>query len=254
MSGIVRILLSNDDGIEAPGLRALEERLRDMAELWVVAPDKERSTTSHAMSLHSPIFMHQAGERRFAVEGLPADCVYLALHHLLPSFPALVISGINAGANLGRDVFYSGTAAAAREAALHGVRGLACSLASGDDFAMASDVTAGLVEKILSSRPADEVPLLLNLNIPAKRPSEIRPGVLGERVYPRSVEARKVPVSGLTYYWLGGPPVESQLSQGSDAWLIQNGYASLTPLSLDQTLFASMERTRALLQRCRDGH
>ena len=124
----MQLLLSNDDGINAPGLAALSGGLAELAECWVVAPAHENSAGSHALSLHRPLRVHPRGERRFAVDGSPADCVYLGLQRFMPVRPAAVVSGINRGANVSLDVYYSGTVAAAREAAMWGVPALSVSL------------------------------------------------------------------------------------------------------------------------------
>ncbi|MEO1173285.1 MAG: 5'/3'-nucleotidase SurE, partial [Myxococcota bacterium] len=124
-----RILLSNDDGIHARGIRTLAEALEPLGELWVVAPDRNQSGTSHSISLHDPLRIKRIQERRFSVDGTPADCVYLALHHILPGPPDIVFSGTNHGPNLGNDVIYSGTVSAAMEGALYGYRAVAMSLA-----------------------------------------------------------------------------------------------------------------------------
>jgi len=133
----MRILLSNDDGIRAEGLQALRQALAPLAEIWVVAPDRERSAVSHAISLHQPLRVEQVAERQYAVDGTPTDAVYLALHHLMPEQPDLVMSGINRGHNLGNDVVYSGTVSAAMEGALFGHKAVAISLCLSEDHGLA---------------------------------------------------------------------------------------------------------------------
>jgi len=247
-----RILLTNDDGINAPGLKALKQRLENDFEVWVVAPDVERSTSSHAMSLRSPLFVEEISERSFSVRGLPADCVYLALHHFMPAYADLVISGINAGANMGKDVFYSGTVAAAREGAFHGIRALASSLVQGRDFRVAADITFQVASSLLERSDDELLPLLFSLNIPGKDVKGLRTGVLGLRKYPKQVEKRTVPVTGEDYYWLGGPPIEDDLLEGTDGWLVRNSYAAITPLSLDQTQGDKVEYTAQCFRNLED--
>ena len=234
MTGIL-VLLTNDDGIEAPGLRALERAFarRPDVETWIVAPDSERSTCSHGMTLHQPIFTKEVGERRIALSGLTADCVYFGMFDCLPRRPSVVISGINRGPNLGEDVIYSGTVAGAREAVVRGVHGVAASLVSGDDF---ERVANSVVEiGLLVARLPVSVPRLLNLNYPAGDFKGPQFAYLGQRSYPEEAERRVVPISGRDYYWLGGPPVRDKLIEGTDGWLVDKGVASATLLSTDQT-------------------
>ncbi|MEZ4273416.1 MAG: 5'/3'-nucleotidase SurE [Myxococcota bacterium] len=173
-----RILLSNDDGIDAPGLTALTEGLQDLGELWVVAPERERSAASHAISLHKPLRIKKRQERRYAVSGTPSDCVYMALNHLMSDrAPDVIVSGINAGPNLGNDVLYSGTVAAAMEGALFGIRAVAVSLdlrhsgpsPGGPHYRTAAEYLKGAIPGIL----ATEMPagVVLNVNVP-NRPSD----------------------------------------------------------------------------------
>jgi 5'-nucleotidase len=229
-----RFLLTNDDGIDAPGLAALEAALAAAgAEVWVAAPDGERSTCSHGMTLYRPLFTREAGPRRFAVDGTPADCVYWALFGGALPRPAAVLSGINRGANLGSDVIYSGTVAGAREAAMRGVHGIGASLVDGDAF----DAPARAVAEValrLARGPAAPV-RLLNLNFPGGGFGGIRAGRLGRRLYPEVVETRRPPGRGGPYHWLGGPPVEDAREPGTDGWLVARGFASATALALDQT-------------------
>ncbi len=241
------VLLTNDDGIDAPGLLALEkafQKLKDV-ELWVVAPHQGRSTTSHGMSLARPVFTYQHGQRRIAVDGLPVDCVYLAFYGLLKALPDVVVSGINNGANLGSDVIYSGTVAGAREAAVRGVHGVAASLVEGDDFdKVASNVCKIAIE--LAGRPRQPT-LILNLNYPAGEFDGPRFSRLGIRKYPHIVSKREAPLDNQSYYWLGGPPVEDKEVNGTDGWLIGRGIASATWLLLDQTDIEKTAQATSLL-------
>jgi 5'-nucleotidase len=228
------VLLTNDDGIDAEGLRALEEEFSQVEEVetWTVAPDRGQSTTSHGMTLYRPVFAQQRSERRFAVDALPADCVYLALFGLLPRRPDIVLSGINRGPNLGQDVIYSGTVAAAREAVVRGIHGVAASLVHGSDYRAAARSARKITIAALASD--SQSPLLLNLNYPAGDFTGPKLAPLGQRRYPWVVDLRTSP-NGSTYYWLGGPAVHDEEVPGSDGWLVSQGIASATPLQLDQT-------------------
>jgi 5'-nucleotidase len=243
MTSPLRVLLTNDDGIEAPGLAALGAAFAAIAgvEVWVAAPRTERSTCSHGMTLGRPVFVREAGPRRYAVDGLPADCVYLALFGLMPERPHVVVSGVNHGANLGSDVIYSGTAAGAREATIRGIHGIAASLVSGDDFTAAAESAASIAARIrdIAASPA----ILLNLNYPGGRFDGPFLARLGERSYPEVVEGGVAPLTGERYYWLGGPPVADRLHDGTDGWLVARGVASATFLTLDQTLGSPLPGT-----------
>jgi 5'-nucleotidase len=234
MVELFRVLLTNDDGIEAPGIRALADAFADEegVEVWIAAPDRGRSTCSHGMSLSRPVFAHEVAPREVAVDGLPVDCVYLAMYGLMPSPPDVVISGINHGANLGSDVIFSGTVAGARQAALQGVHGMATSLVEGDDFGPAARTTCRLARE-LAALPATP-PRVINLNFPAGAFEGPRFAPLGVREYPHVVARRTAPLTGATYYWLGGPPVHNRRIPGTDSWLIAHGVASATALALDQ--------------------
>lgn len=235
MPEAIRVLLTNDDGISAPGIAALERAFASLnnVELWVVAPDRGRSTTSHGMSLERPVFAAERGSHRIAVSGLPADCVFLALFGILKEMPHVVVSGINRGANLGCDVIYSGTVAAAREAVQRGVHGIAASLVSGDDYDRAARSVRDIAVEL--ALVPNQPPRLLNLNYPAgqfKAPQFAR---LGVRNYPLRVTERAVPLNNKKYYWLGGPVIHDEPIRGTDSWLISQGIASATLLRLDQT-------------------
>lgn len=229
------ILLSNDDGARAPGLEALAEGIEAAldAEVWVVAPERQRSAASHTITLHKPLRVKKIASRRFATSGTPVDCVYLGIHELCPRRPDLVISGINDGYNLGADVFYSGTVAAAAEGGLRGVPAIAASLSPGrDGFAAAATMAANLAEALLADPPPRNT--VLNLNVPAGGAEAYRWTCLGERRYADVVHAREDPRGG-TYYWIGGGVDEPGVVPGSDCEAVAEGIASITPLFLDLT-------------------
>lgn len=232
----VRVLLSNDDGVHAEGLRALSEAFEGH-EVWVVAPDREQSASSHAISLHRPVRMVEVAPRRFAVDGTPTDAVYMGLNLVLRAArPDLVVSGINHGPNLANDVLYSGTVAAATEGALLGVHSLAVSLASGPphDFSHAARFAAALGTTLLSSSlPA---PLLLNVNVPPGPVRGYRFTRLGRRNYGNEV-VEKLDPRGRRYYWIGGEggPVNEDIPGSDCNTVVFDRLVAITPLHLDWT-------------------
>lgn len=231
------ILLSNDDGVSAPGLAALAEALEDVAEVVIAAPDRERSATSHSISLDRPLRVDELRPGVFSIDGTPVDCVYLALLHLVPRRPALVVSGINHGYNLGSDVFYSGTVAAALEGAIRGVPGVALSLErkNPQDFSPAAAFARALVGEALARGDSALPPgCLLNVNLPAGPLAGFQMTCLGRRVYRDQVEVRR-DLRGRSYYWIGGPEDRAEDIPGSDCTAVHAGYASITPLALDLT-------------------
>jgi 5'-nucleotidase len=232
------ILVSNDDGFDAVGCVALRLALSRFADVVTVAPRYEQSAKSHAISLHHPL-RHQEHETNVhSVDGTPADCVYVALFRedLLPRRPDLVASGINHGPNLGSDVHYSGTVAAAREGALRGIPSIAfSSMAPRRDFESNAELAAIICERVLqSTMPTDQVPLL-NVNFPEGPVAGVIPTRLGTRIYAEGVEVRDDP-RGREYYWIGSPgaPTHGEVS-GSDTDAVDRGYASITPISIDTT-------------------
>ncbi len=247
MGRLLKVLLTNDDGIDAPGIMALERAFAEYpeVEVWTVAPDRGRSTSSHAMSLSRPIFTYDRGPRRVAIDGLPADCVYLALFGLLDFRPDVVVSGINRGANMGCDVIYSGTVACAREAAERGIHGVAASLVRGDEYGPAAKSVCKIAIE-LAKYPVSPV-LLVNLNYPSGAFDGPRFAGLGIRKYPLTVSKRTVPLDNRTYYWLGGPPIEDQEVPHTDGWLVGQGIASATLLKRDQTDYEMMNEAATLL-------
>jgi 5'/3'-nucleotidase len=229
------ILICNDDGIDAPGIIALAEALGRLGEVWVIAPDREQSAKSHAISLDRPLRVEERQERWWAVDGTPADSVYLALHHLLPRRPALVASGINRGYNLGSDFFYSGTVAAAVEGAVRGIPAFAISLERGEPAGMehAARFAHAIGHAILSEGLPPKT--LLNVNVPNHgEPKGYQWTRLGQRAYRDQVEVR-TDLRGQRYFWIGGPEVEVEDAPGSDGEAVRSGIVSITPLDLDLT-------------------
>lgn len=243
------VLLGNDDGIEATGLQALERAVEGLGETWVVAPATEQSARSHAFTMHEPLRVRAHAERRFAVTGTPADAIYLALHKLLPRAPALVLSGINRGANLATDVLYSGTVAAAREAVTYDVPAIAVSLYIKEGDATLHWDTAGAVaRRVAEAVVAHGLPpgVLLNVNVPNVERGALR-GVravpMGRRRYVPKVHEQRDP-RGRSYYWIGGPHERFEGDDGNDGPTCEQGFAVVTPLHLDLTDHRALERVR----------
>jgi 5'-nucleotidase len=235
------ILVSNDDGIDAPGIVALAEALADLGEVMVVAPDREQSAKSHAISLDRPLRVDERRPGWWAVDGTPADCVYLGLLHLLPRTPALVASGINRGYNLGSDFFYSGTVAAAVEGAIRGVPAFAISLERGPSEGLGA--AARFAHAVAHAILAEGLPpkTLLNVNVPNRGPVRGYQWTrLGERAYRDQVEVR-TDLRGQRYFWIGGPEIDVADSPGSDGAAVRGGAVSVTPLDLDLTSHSLLE-------------
>jgi 5'-nucleotidase len=236
------ILLSNDDGHQAKGLRVLAVALRQRADVVICAPETEQSTTSHALTLTRPLRLRAVDEGIFAVDGTPADCVYVALNagtRVLPRPPDLVVSGMNHGLNLGADVFYSGTVAAAREAALRHVPAMAMSADDQADPVEAADVCAKLAMGLITIQRgprlvSSQLAPLINVNVPPGAGWPIRATRLGLRVYDDIVEFRHDP-RGREYLWIGGGGVRHGERSGSDTEAYDRGEVSVTPLLLDLT-------------------
>ena len=231
------ILLSNDDGVTAPNLLALHDALAPMADVVICAPELNQSATSHSLSLHRILRLRQVEEHIFSVDGTPADCVYVALHsgtRILPRRPDLVVSGMNHGLNLGVDVFYSGTVAAAREAAIRRLPSIAISADARASRAAAAALGASLALATLERFQADRTQRtpLLNVNIPPGDSWPVRATRLGARLYSEDVEYRTDP-RGREYLWLGGVGVRHDHVPGSDTEAYDEGVASITPLTID---------------------
>lgn len=240
----MNLLCTNDDGIHAHGLTCLVRAAEPLGEVTVVAPDREQSATSHSLTLHHPIRPLKRGDRRYQVDGTPTDCVMLAVEALMSERPDFVLSGINHGQNMGEDVLYSGTVAAAMEGLALGIPSIAISFAGGDlraDVSMLDDqvqVLSRLLRHFLAL-PAFPRETLLNVNLPPLPQSEIK-GVrltrLGRRVYSDSLKPMRDPW-GREIYWIGGGSIEWTGREDSDFRAIQEGYISVTPLHLDLTHF-----------------
>jgi len=235
------ILVSNDDGYSAPGCAALAAALAEFADVVVVAPEQEQSAKSHAITLSSPLRHRLVSPGVHAIGGTPVDCVYVALFHatLLPRKPDLVASGINHGPNLGMDIHYSGTVAAAREAAMRGVPAIAFSSLARDVMPTAP-IAAALCRRMLEAVKPDGQAPLFNVNFPKGDVLGVRATRLGARHYAEGVDVHRTP-RGREYFWIGGPGgVEHGDAEGSDTQAVDAGYASVTPLSIESTLTAHL--------------
>lgn len=247
----MRILLTNDDGINARGIHSLARELSSLGELFVVAPDRERSGTGHSITVFEPIRVIKTSlpeaSAAWIVGGTPVDCVKLALNTLVKQDIDLVVSGINHGPNLGTDVLYSGTVSAAAEGVILGIPSLAVSLNSYQEY-MDFDYAARFTRNVIrvASRRGLEKKTLININIPALEQREIK-GVritkLGIRNYDNLFEERQDP-RGNTYYWLGGGVVKEEQESDSDVVAVQDGYISVTPIHLDLTDYRLIDEYR----------
>jgi len=237
---IVKILITNDDGWESPGIHVLQEVASEFGEAIVVAPDRDQSGVGQAITLMRPLRLRSSGGNRFAVEGgTPTDCVYVGIHHVLDGEkPDLVLSGINAGPNLGWDVHYSGTVAGVREAALQGIAGVAFSLLRGPG-GFPFESTRRWVRRVLEhNRTFEGRPFTFyNVNIPHPDIGPvhgIRVTKLGQRYYAKDICIRSDPRGG-EYFWIGGDGVHMPDIPGSDCNAVRDGYVSVTPLCCDVT-------------------
>jgi len=244
----MRVLCTNDDGILAHGLSCLVAAVEPIADVTVVAPDREQSATSHSLTLHHPVRPIQRGDRRWQIDGTPTDCVMIAVEALMDERPDFVLSGINHGQNMGEDVLYSGTVAAAMEGVSIGIPSIAISFAGGDlraDVSMLDkqiEPLRNLLRHLLTLRsfPANT---LLNVNIPPLPGDEIK-GVkltrLGRRVYSDSIKRMEDPW-GRPIFWIGGGSIAWSGHPDSDFRAIDEGFISVTPLHLDVTNHAMLD-------------
>ncbi len=230
------ILVSNDDGYDSRGIQALRAALEGLGDIFIVAPEHEQSAKSHSLTLHRPLRRRAVEERVTAVDGTPADCVYSALYHpdLLPRRPDLVVSGINHGPNLGTDVHYSGTVAAAREAAVRGIPAIAFSALSLKVLDNAALYARDIVARFLRAARPDGAAPLLNVNFPVIEPKGMVATRLGLRHYDDEMIIREDPRGG-EYLWIGGAEVKHPPMDASDTLATDEGYVSVTPLRIDVT-------------------
>jgi 5'-nucleotidase len=242
----VKILVSNDDGYFAPGITLLAEALRQMGEVTVVAPERDRSGASNSLTLDRPLTVRRAPNGYFSVNGTPTDCVHIAVTGLLDFTPDLIVSGVNLGANMGDDTIYSGTVAAAAEGYLLGIPSVAVSLTSktGQHFDSAIGIALQIVERLRAS-PIRE-PVLLNVNVPDVAPAELG-GIevtrLGRRHKAEPVVKLKTP-RGETAYWIGPAGGAADAGPGTDFHAVESRRVSVTPLRMDLTHNAQLARVQ----------
>jgi 5'-nucleotidase len=249
-----RILVTNDDGINAPGLRVLERIARTLSnDVWVVAPETNQSGASHSLTMHRPLRIRKVSRRRFAIDGTPTDCVLLALQTVIKNGPVdLVLSGVNQGANLGEDVTYSGTIAAAMEATVFNVPAIALSQSCRNShpvkWATAEQHAPGIVSRLFSAEWHRN--LLININFPDCLSDSVR----GTRVTAQGKRKlgdellERIDPRGQPYVWIGGLRTEEAYQEGTDLHAVAEGYISVTPIHMDMTHRASFERLRTALQ------
>ncbi|MFD2168616.1 5'/3'-nucleotidase SurE [Tumebacillus lipolyticus] len=247
----MRILISNDDGVQAEGIRVLAERLKTVGKVVVVAPDRQRSAAGHGITLHRPLFVNYHklcdGVDAYGVSGTPADCVKLGVNEIMKDArPDLIVSGINEGSNLGSDVMYSGTVSAAIEGAVQGIPSIAVSQCGHSqlDYAGAADFTAKLITQVMKNGLNKDT--VLNVNYPALKPDAVK-GVritkLGERRYHNIFEKHYSP-RGEAYYWLAGDLKDLAVEPDSDIQAIIDGYVTVSPVHFDFTHFQLMDDLR----------
>jgi 5'-nucleotidase len=246
----MRILLSNDDGVYAKGIQVLQQALSQIAQVTTVGPDRNCSGASNSLTLLNPLRTQQLSNGYIAVSGTPTDCVHLAISQLLNYTPDLVVAGINHGANMGDDVIYSGTVAAATEGRHLGLPAIAVSLAGHDDeyFETAAYVTVQVIKKLKSHPlPADQI---LNINVPAIPLNELK-GLqitrLGRRHKAETMTKSRDPW-GRDIYWYGSLGPELDAGPGTDFHAITHGYASITPIHVDMSAYKSMDQLKQWLE------
>ncbi|WP_215395613.1 5'/3'-nucleotidase SurE [Rheinheimera oceanensis] len=246
----MRILLSNDDGVHAKGMQVLQQALSQIAEVTTVGPDRNCSGASNSLTLINPLRVQEMENGFLSVNGTPTDCVHLAISQLLNFTPDLVVAGINHGANLGDDVLYSGTVAAATEGRHLGLPAIAVSLAGREEehFATAAYVTVQVIKKLKSHPlPADQI---LNINVPAVSIEQLK-GIqvtrLGRRHKAETMTSATDPW-GRKIYWYGSLGSELDAGEGTDFYAVANGYASVTPLQIDMSAYKSMDTLRQWLE------
>lgn len=238
------ILITNDDGISSPGIRALEDALASVGDVYVVAPETEQSAVAHALTLHRPLRVEEVGEKRYFVNGTPTDCVIVAVNKVLPVKPDILISGINNGANLGDDITYSGTVAAAIEGTLLGIPSIAISLVtdymngdglhkSASKLKIASEYLKETAVKVLRNGLPDDT--LLNINVPnTEEIKGVKITKQGKRIYDNSIQGLKDP-RGRECFWIGGGVPKWETGGNTDLEAVSSGHISVTPVHLDLT-------------------
>lgn len=243
-----RILVTNDDGFGAPGLQALAAALESIGEVWIAAPNAEKSGASRAITIHEPIRADPMGERKWRVQGSPSDCVMLALNELLEFRPDVVLSGINPGPNLGENIFYSGTVAGAAEAAKYGIPGVAVSVNARHDidFQPACEMAAQVTRRVLAGGLPPGT--ALNVNVPHPKSGGVRVTHQSSKISRNFFLASKDP-RGRPYYWMDEEVPWDDAEPGSDYEAVRDGYTSVTPMRFDPTVYEWLATARSWLMR-----
>ncbi|HVN98087.1 MAG TPA: 5'/3'-nucleotidase SurE [Syntrophorhabdaceae bacterium] len=245
------ILLTNDDGIHSEGLTVLRQDLIKTHDVCVVAPERERTCIGHAITLHKPLRIRELKEGIYATNGAPADCVYLAIKAILKRKPDMIISGINKGPNMGQDVHYSGTVAAAKEGAFLGITSMAVSICAREDFLFKDSALAvhEIIDIVKGKTLFTHSFLNANIpNIPYKETKGFMVTRLGKRIYNDEVLERVDPRGG-KYYWIGGTSDAYEEIRGTDFYAVAKGYVSITPLGLDMTHIDSIKDYKTYFRR-----
>ncbi|MFT5697696.1 MAG: 5'-nucleotidase [Desulforhopalus sp.] len=235
------ILITNDDGIYSPGLEALQEALQPLGTTIVIAPERDNSAVSHSLTMHRPLKVQQLDEQMYSVDGTPTDCVAIGLKKILSQQPDLLVSGINAGANLGDDISYSGTVSAAIEATMYGIPSIAISVGGKLplNFGGAMQVAACMAKKVLANQLPDKT--LLNINVPSGASyNKIRITRQGRRLWQDSIQETLDPW-GNKRYWIGGGTTLADPQQDTDVHVFASGNVSITPIQLDLTNHSGIE-------------
>lgn len=247
------ILVTNDDGISSQGIKVLAKTLKDAGDVYVVAPETEQSAVAHALTLHRPLKFERVSRNMYYVNGTPTDCVIIAVNKLLPRRPDIVVSGINNGANLGDDITYSGTVAAAIEGTLLGIPSVAVSLVRNDSngnaflknasvVQMAADFAKSVVTKVIDKGLPDDT--LLNVNVPnIQKPEGVKITKQGKLTYENALKELSDP-RGREYYWIGGGMPQWEQGENTDFEAINQGYISVTPVHLDLTNYKALDYIR----------
>jgi len=241
------ILVTNDDGIHSKGIAVLAKALQEVGEVFVVAPDREKSAVAHSLTLHRPLRVEKIKKNAYAVDGTPADCVHLGVNTILPERPGLIVSGINKGGNLGDDITYSGTVSAAFEGTLLGIPSFAISLVSRSHFKFdgAARFAARVARQVMEKGLLKDT--LLNINVPNLDEKEIKAYKItqqGRWVHNGSAVVEKVDPRGKKYYWIGGGQLIFDKRRNTDFEAVSNSCISITPLHLDLTHYPSIGQLR----------
>jgi 5'-nucleotidase len=244
------VLVTNDDGISSPGIKILAKSLKSLGDVYVVAPETEQSAVAHALTLHRPLKFEKVGNNTYFINGTPTDCIIIGVNKLLPEIPDIIVSGINNGANLGDNITYSGTVAAAIEGTLLGIPSIAISLVREDQnsgslrkiaskFQAAADFARKLTVKVLDNGLPNDT--LLNVNVPNSiKIKGVKITKQGKLIYDNSIQELSDP-RGREYYWIGGGIPQWESGKNTDFEAVQNDYISVTPVHLDLTNYEALK-------------